>query len=225
MNEKKKYRDVQSDTIIRKSGLLKIATGTTIISSSCILYALAMRQLKNHPLQYVKNWGKGSLIFSFSFYLLNEVFHSLSKFYQIYSNFWINNSISAYVLSKVHYRYLIKTSRMKWHSAILYSHKCFASLCIFNILAESVFSTIRYIYLYDEPDIIDFINEKVNNDNDLITYVELQRNFLKPVHVINSEKKMQKMREFYKDNKSKSDEKTKVMFDLYNYYKIEFKVK
>jgi hypothetical protein len=225
MNENKKYRDVQGDAFIRKSSLLKIATGTTVISSSCILYALAMRKVKNHPYQYVKNWGKGSLVFSFSFYFLNEVFHSLSKFYQIYTNFWINNSISAYLLSKIHYRYLIKTSRMKWHSAILYSHKCFASLCVFNIIAESVISTIRYIYLYDEPDIIDYINEKIKNENDLITYVELQRNFLKPVHVINSEEKMGKMREFYKETKSKSDGKRKVMFDLYNFYKTEFKVK
>ena len=222
MNDNKKYTDVNTNRLVRKSSLIRILTGSSFVTVSCVLYSLGMKQLKNYPIQFSINWFKGSLLFSFNFFLLNEFFYSISKYFEIYSNLWIRSSISAYLLSRIFCKYLIRNSLMRWHTAILFSHKCFASLCVFNIITESCFNTIRYLYLYDEPDVIDFF-EKKQDDNIPLTFSELQNSFMKPINIINSEKKLRKLKKFYNENKIKNDGHNSLTFDLYNFYKNEYK--
>ena len=224
MNYDKKYKEINPNKLIRDSSKIRIITGTTVVTTSCILYSFAMKKLKNHPTQFCKNWAKGSLIFSFSYYTLNEFFFGISKYYQIYSNYWLNSSLSAYILSRVFYRHLIKNSLMRWHSAILFSHKCFASLCVFNILFELSFQTLRFLYLYDEEDVIDILDKKIKEQSNF-DFNDVQEIFMGPIHIFNSENKINKIRKYIAENKIKlKNNKDSITFDLYNYYKYEYKI-
>lgn len=222
MNEKK-YKDADAERIVRKSAPIRVILGTLTVTSSCILFSMAMRSVKNYPNTYVTNWAKGSLVFSLAFYTLNEALLSFCKYYSIYTNFWINSTISAYVLSKFHYRYLIKTQQMRWHSAILYSHKCFAFLCVFNILTEGWLSFCRYVYFYDEPDVIDFMKTRMSDIKNPVTFEELQSNLITPYHIINSDRKKESLKEFYYKNSILPDGRRKLTIDMYDYYKYQFK--
>ena len=83
MNDNKKYTDVNTNRLVRKSSLIRILTGSSFVTVSCVLYSLGMKQLKNYPIQFSINWFNGSLLFSFIFFLLNEFFYSISKYFEI----------------------------------------------------------------------------------------------------------------------------------------------
>jgi len=216
MYTKNNLKDISSESIIRKSSKIRIIGGTILTTSICTLYAVSVAKYRTLGNKFILNWLKGSLIFSFGFLSLNECIYSLSKYYNIYNNIWIGYSISGYLLSKMHYRRLIRYHNYKWYSAILYSHKCFASLTCSFIVIDYIIDTLRLIYLYDEDDIFD-IYEKMFRNNKNITLMDIKDQFMKPIHIINSEEKKRKISEeviLYKElhPKNKLD-----IVDLYGY--------
>jgi hypothetical protein len=190
-----KYADASNSnkTVFRQSALARILLGTCATSTICILYSLAHARYRKFDISFVKNWIKGGLTCSFLFYTGNEMLLALSKYYQFYTNFWINYSLLAYYLSKLHYKYLIRNRMIKWFEAIQYSHKIFLYFLTANLVIEFVIFLTREFYLYDEPDILDKL-KNIKENKTPFTYSLLEENFMKGVHIINSEEK----REFIK---------------------------
>jgi hypothetical protein len=86
-----------------------------------------------------------------------------------------------------------------------------------------MFSMLRYIHLYDEPDVIDFMKERMESVDNPVLFEELQKDFLRPVHIFNSDKKKEKLKQFYKENQFTDKGKRRITVDFYNFYKYEFK--
>ena len=216
--ELNKYKDGTNNRIIRKSALIRIILGTASTTTICLIYSFTHARYRNLEKTFIKNWFKGSLITSLSFYILNEALIISTKFLNIYSNFWINYTLICYYLSKIHYRYLIRNNIMKWYNAIRYSHKCFLYFCIFNLSIEMILFTIREAYLYDEEDVIDRLNRFLNKSEAkyLLSYDDIVENFISPVHVLNNLNKVSNINTYMKENPNGSRINT---IDLYEYYK------
>lgn len=193
------YKDSSKDYLFRNSTLLRISLGTLTTTSVSLLYALAHARYRKFEFKFVKNWFKGGFIFSFLFYTGNEIIFAFSNYYKLYTNFWINYTGLAYFLSKMHYRYLIRNHMMKWYIAIKYSHKIFLLFLVVNLLIEFLIFLTREIYLYDEKDVFDVLKEKYmdrisDNPNFNMTYKDVEENFMKPFHVLNSKEKIKKIK-------------------------------
>jgi hypothetical protein len=216
----KTVKDATSNRIIRKSALTRITIGTLTCTGLCFLYAISHAKYRHLDYRFIGNWVKGSLVFSFGFYSLNEALWAGFKYYNLYTNYWINYSLSAYYLSKVYYRYLIRNHIMPWYTAIKTSHKYFLYLCVFNLIIESLIYIKREIELYDEEDIIDIWIKKRNSLNDtddkiqIDSYDELEAMFRKPIHIFNSKKKKDKLIKYMKEKDDDSN-----VIDLYEFFK------
>lgn len=230
----KMFQDISKKKLIRKSSYVRILLGTFTATTIGLVFSLAHAKYRNFNFSYVKNWVKGSCIFSFLFYTGNEIMFTSANLFKIYTNFWINYSLLAYYLSKFHYRYLMKNRMMKWYNAIRYSHKCFLYFLVINLSLELIIFLIREIRLYDYPDLFDEIRENygknsnrnitsdnpVNTNKNEMTYYVIQNLFMKPFHVFNSKEKMNII-ESHKSYKKRSNNfflKIKTV-DLYNLYK------
>lgn len=196
----KTFKDVSKENILRQSAVLRICLGTFTTTTVSLFYALAHAKYRRFDFSFVKNWFKGSFAFSFMFYTGNEFIFSLTNFHRIYTNFWINYTALAYCLSKMHYRYLIRNHMMKWYQAIKYSHKVFLLFLILNLIIELFIYLTREIYLFEEADVFDILKEKFIDKNSMepnykMTYNDLENNFMKSFHVLNSKEKVKKIKE------------------------------
>jgi hypothetical protein len=193
-SNKIQYVDVSKKNFFRNSAISRIVLGTLSTTSICLFYSLAHAKYRNFPFSFVKNWLRGSFSFSLLFYTQNEALVSICNYFNVYTNFWVNYTLIAYTLSKVHYRYLIRNNQMKWYLAIKYSHKCFLYLLVFNLMIELGIMLNKEIYLYNEPDLFDIVNEKFKdkngNPNFNMTYDDLEENFMKPFQLFNSREKI-----------------------------------
>ena len=216
MNERK-LKDINSESLARKSWKIRILGGTLLTTSICTLFAVSVSKYRSLGNKYVFNWIKGSLVYSFSFLTLNESIYSLSKYYNIYNNTWIGYSFSGIYLSKVFYRQLIRYHNYRWYSAILYSHKCFGTLTCSFIILDYIIDTLRMIYLYDEDDIFDLYITKMK-DNKNVTFEDVKELFMKPVHIVNSEEKMIKLRNEVIKYKELNPKIKLNIVDLYGYF-------
>lgn len=216
----KNVQDGSENRLVRKSAITRIILGTITCTGCSVLYALAHAKYRNLDFQFVKNWLKGSLVFSSSFYTLNEGLLAVTKYYGVYTNFWINYSVVCYFLSKVHYRYLIRNHMMKWYMAIKYSHKCFLYFLVANLFIELIVYLFREIQLYDGEDIFDIVKNKYmdenGNPNFDMTYDEIEKVFRAPWYLLNSADKVRVMRKHMRENPNHSHIKT---IDLYELYK------
>ncbi len=93
---------------------------------------------------------------------------------------------------------------MKWYAAIKYSHKCFLLFLVVNLILELFVFLTREIYLFDEKDVFDTLKEKFsdknsNQPNFEMTYQDLENNFMKSFHIVNSKEKVKKIKEFLKE--------------------------
>ena len=158
--QSKVFKDISKETIFRKSAVTRILIGTLASTTISVFYALAHARYRKFELSFVKNWFKGGFTFSFMFYSGNEVLFSVANFYKIYTNFWLNYTAVAYLLSKIHYRFLIRNHMMKWYAAIKYSHKCFLLFLVTNLTFELLIYLTKEIYLFDEKDVFDILKEK-----------------------------------------------------------------
>jgi hypothetical protein len=217
-NIKKDYIDSNKHRLLRKSALSRIILGTLTCTGISVLYATAHAKYRKLDASFIINWLKGSTIFSFSFYTLNEGMFSLSKYYGIYTNFWLNYTIVAYYLSKVHYRYLIRNHIMKWYNAIRYSHKCLLYLCVFNMIIEMGIYLVREIQLYDDEDVFDYIKQNFmehNKPSFNFTFKELQEHFMKSFHVLNSSDKVKHIKKYMREHPNNSRIETVDLYELY----------
>jgi hypothetical protein len=229
--DKYKLIDSSKKSLFRKSSLMRMILGVTSTTSICFLFSLAHARWRNFHFSYVKNWIKGSFCFSLLFYTGNELIFAASNFYNLYTNFWINYTILAFILSKVHYRYLIRNNRMKWYEAIKYSHKCFLYFLVINLVIDLFIKLNREIYLYQEKDLFDIVREKykdpvTNTPNFDMTYGEFEELFMKSFHIFNSNEKNKLIRRNLKTNRRNDINKSvfsKFMVlktvDLYELYK------
>ena len=81
------YKDSNKERLLRKSALPRIIIGTLSTTTICLIYSYAHARYRNLDNSFIKNWLKGSLLASSSFFVLNESFIVFSKYYGIYSNF------------------------------------------------------------------------------------------------------------------------------------------
>jgi hypothetical protein len=216
---KKDYIDGNQNRLFRKSALPRVIVGTLTCTGVSVLYAIAHAKYRKLDTSFIINWLKGSTIAGFSFYTINEGLFALSKYYRVYTNFWLNYSITAYYLSKLHYRYLIRNHMMKWYSAIRYSHKCFLYLCVMNMVLEFGIYLVREVQLYDDEDVFDFIKQNYMEDGKAsfnFSFNELQDNFMKAFHVINSSDKVRFVKQYMREHPNHSKINT---IDLYELYK------
>jgi len=209
-SQSKAFIDTSKENLFRQSALMRILLGTFTTTTISIFYALAHARYRKFELNFVKNWVKGSFTFSLMFYTGNEVLFSITNFYKIYTNFWLNYTVLAYFLSKIHYRFLIRNHMMKWYTAIKYSHKCFLLFLVLNLTIELFIYLTKEIYLFDEKDVFDILKEKYTDKfsedpNFDMTYKEIEDNFMKTFHIINSKEKIKKIKEHIsKKNQEKS---------------------
>jgi hypothetical protein len=227
----KSFKDISRENLFRKSAFLRISLGTLTTTTISIFYALAHAKYRKFEFGFVKNWLKGTFTFSFLFYTGNEIIFSISNFYRVYTNFWINYTGLAYFLSKIHYRYLIRNHMMKWYQAIKYSHKVFLLFLVVNLILELLIFLTREIYLFEESDVFDNIREKFidthsNKPNFNMTYKDLEDNFMKSFHVINSKEKVKKIKEHLKKKNEKNfDSLEEYLNHKTNKHGSEFKIK
>lgn len=73
------------------------------------------------------------------------------------------------------------------------------------------------IYLYDEDDIFDLYITKMK-DNKNVTFEDVKELFMKPVHIVNSEKKMIKLRNEVIKYKELNPKIKLNIVDLYGYF-------
>lgn len=226
-NEKEIF-DTSQNKIFRKSSLGRIILGTIGTTTCCFFYSFCLARYKNYSFSFIKNWIKGSLCFSFLFYTSNEFLFSLSKFYSIYTNYWINYTAICYFLSKMHYRYLIRYHSIKWYNAIKYSHKCFLYMCVINLILETFIYLTREIYLFSEDDIFDIVHQKFydenNNPNYNLSYEDVEKNFMKSFHIINSQSKMKRIEKYIYEKKLEDKDNNRNnsninTINLYDFYK------
>jgi hypothetical protein len=216
---KKDYIDGNLERFFRKSAISRVIIGTTVCTGVSVLYAVAHAKYRKLDTSFIINWLKGSTVAGLSFFSLNELFFASSKYFKIYTNFWINYTFIAYYLAKVHYRYLIRNHRMPWYSAIKYSHKCFLYLCVGSMLIELIAYIIREVQLYDDEDIFDILSERFMKDGRAsfnFGYDELCEHFLKSFHVVNSSDKVRDIKRYMREHPNESKINT---IDLYEFYK------
>jgi hypothetical protein len=219
-NLKKDYIDSNKNNLFRRSALPRIMIGTISSTTIAVLYACAHAKYRKLEISFVANWLKGSSIASLSFYSLNEGLLAATKYYNVYTNFWINYSFICYYLSKVHYRYLIRNHIMKWYNAIRYSHKCFLYFCVFNLIIELGVYLYREVELYDDEDVFDYIklnlmeNGRPSFKN--FTFKDLSDYFMTGFHVLNSSDKSKQLRRYMRENPNGSKVET---IDLYEFYR------
>jgi hypothetical protein len=219
INIRKDYIDGNKNRIFRNSAGVRIVLGTIACTGVSVLYACAYAKYKKLDTSFIINWLKGSALAGFGFYTSNEALFALSKYHRIYTNFWINYTLTCLWLSKAFYRFLIRNNIMKWYNAIRYSHKCFLYLCVINLIFEFGVYLFREVQLYDDEDIFDTIREKFMRNGLAecnFTYRDLEENFMKSFHVLNSPGKVKDVKRYMKDNPNNSKINT---LDLYEYYK------
>jgi hypothetical protein len=207
----KTFKDMSKEKIFRQSAILRIFLGTFTATTISIFYALAHAKYRKFDFSFVKNWLKGSFAFSFMFYTGNEIIFFFANFHRIYTNFWINYTALAYILSKIHYRYLIRNHMMKWYQAIKYSHKVFLLFLVLNLFIEIFIYLTREIYLFEEADVFDILSEKFIDKNSKepnfnLTYKDLENNFMKSFHILNSKEKVKKIKEYMKNQNQENFE-------------------
>ena len=137
----------ESESILRPSATPRIMLGTLTTTSFATLFAHSVCMYKDFPKSYVFNMFRGSFVFSLLYFSINESLFCASRYFNVYSNYWSNYSIAAYLCSKLHYRYLIRHNYLKWHEAILYSHKLFLTLCVASLFIEAFLQFIRTLHL------------------------------------------------------------------------------
>ncbi len=216
-SQAKSFKDTSKENFFRHSALTRILLGTLATTTISVFYALAHARYRKFELSFVKNWFKGSFTFSLMFYTGNEILFSITNFYKIYTNFWLNYTAVAYFLSKIHYRFLIRNNMMKWYTAIKYSHKCFLLFLVVNLTFELIIYLTREVYLFDEMDVFDILKEKYTNKfsddpNFDMTYKEIEDNFMKSFHVVNSKEKIKKIKQHIG---KKNEEKCKTLEEYF----------
>jgi hypothetical protein len=209
------YKDSSKNRLIRKSAAARILIGTISTSTFCVIYSYAHARYRNLDYTFMINWLKGSLIASSLFYTTNEGLLVITKYYGMYTNFWINYSLICYMLSKVHYRYLIRNNVMKWYNAIRYSHKCFLYMCVLNLIFELSIYLTREAYLYDGEDVFDRLSIMIKNNEELNSET-LRENFLSSYHILNNSEKINRIKKYIDQHPTNSKIKS---IDLYDFYK------
>ena len=99
----------------------------------------------------------------------------------------------------------------------MYSHKCFGALVCSFIVLDYIIDTLRMIYLYDEEDIFDIYKDKIKGQNE-ITYNDIKNNFMKPVHILNSDAKIRMISEEVIRYKKMNPKNKLNILDLYSYF-------
>lgn len=216
-----KLKDNSKNKIIRPSSFTRITLGTFFSSSSCFIYSLIFAKLKKLDHVFVRKYLKGSFLLSLGFFGLNEIVYSTSKYFGIYSNFFINYSITSYIMSKFFYRHLIRNHYMQWDKAIKYSHKCFLIFCVFISALELMVYLYREIHLFDGDDFFDYFEKKLKNKNDHITFKDIENNFMCSFHILNNPEKRKLLDKYIyensRDGKTKNDKYQTV--NLYKFYR------
>lgn len=201
-----KLKDKSKDKLIRPSCYARIILGTFFTSSSCLIYSLIFAKLKKLDHSFVKNYLKGSLVLSFGFFGLNELIYSSQKYFGIYSNFFINYSITSYIMSKFFYKHLMRKHYMQWDKAIKYSHKCFLIFCVLISFIELMVYLYREIQLYDGEDLFDYIEKITKSENkEQITFKDIENNFMCSFHIFNNPEKRKQIDKYIIENSERSD--------------------
>ncbi len=214
----KKLKDNSNNRLIRKSAISRLTLGTFFTTSSCFIYSIIFTKLKKLEPSFIKNYTKGSFLLSFAFFSLNETIFSTSKYFGIYSNFFINYSLTSYFISKYFYRYLMRNSIMEWDKAIKYSQKCFLIFCVLICSLELFVYLYREIHLYDGQDIFDYFEKKIIEDKDHITFKDIEDNFMNGFHIMNSPDKRRLIDKYILENTD--DNQNMRRFKSVNMYKF-----
>ncbi len=195
-----KLKDNSKDKLIRPSCFTRIVLGTFFTTSSCFIYSLIFAKLKKLDHTFIRNYLKGSFLLSSGFFTLNEILFSTTKYFGIYSNFFINYSLTSYILSRLFYKHLIRNHYMPWDKAIKYSHKCFLIFCVLISALELLIYIYREIQLYDGEDIYDYFEKKALNGGDPITFNDIEVNFMSGFHILNNPEKRKMIDKYIYEN-------------------------
>lgn len=212
-----KLKDNSKNKLIRPSCLTRIVLGTFLTTSSCFIYSIIFAKIKRLDHFFVKNYLKGSLLLSFGFFSLNEAIFSTTKYFGIYSNYFVNYSLTSLIMSRIFYKHLIRKNLMQWDKAIKYSHKCFLIFCVLISSMELIIYLFREIQLYDGEDVFDFFEKKLKDNSDPITFKDIEDNFMSSFHILNSPEKRKMIDKYIMEN---SEGEVKKKFKTVNMYKF-----
>lgn len=214
-------KDNSKNRLIRGSCFTRIVLGTFFTTSSCFVYALIFARLKKLDRSFINNYIKGSLLLSLGFFSLNESLYSASKYCGIYSNFFLNYSLTSYIMSRKFYKYLIRNNHMQWDKAIKFSHKCFLFFCVIVSSLELYVYLYREIQLYDGEDIFDYFEKNMRDSNQPVSFKEIENNFMSSFHILNNPEK-RKLIDAYINDSNDPSKKYKT-FNLYKYFRDQNK--
>jgi len=212
-----KLKDKSKNKIFRPSCLTRVILGTFFSTSTCLIYSLIFAKLKKLDHNFVRNYIKGSFLLSLGFFSLNETIFSASKFFGLYSNFFINYSITSYIMSKIFYRHLIRKNMMQWDKAIKYSQKCFLIFCVLICSFEFMIYLYREIELYDGEDFLDYFQKKLKDNNENITFRDIESNFMSSFHILNNPEKRKLIDKYILENNDDENRKNYKTVNLYKF--------
>lgn len=217
-----KLKDNSKNKIIRPSYVTRILLGTFFTTSSCFIYSIIFAKLKKLDHLFIKNHLKGSFLLSLCFFSLNELVFSTTKFFNLYSNFFINYSITSFTMSRIFYKHLIRNNYMQWDKAIKYSHKCFLIFCVLISALELLIYLYREIQLFDGEDFFDYFEKKrlKNNENSAISFKDIESNFMSSFHIFNNPEKRKLIDQYVYENSDKDHINGNRKFKSVNLYKF-----
>lgn len=218
----------------RKSAIARMLLG--IGTSSVLSFLINLSYTNYHKLNliYMIKNQKQYFCLIVGYYTFIENIQGLFNWHQLYTNFWINSTISGYFCFKLYYRYLIKYTSTQWYSALVLSQKLCLMLVCYNIFYESIFEIKKEILTYSKEDILDltehlYSNNKYNKDNreqeikTIMYNYKLNNNFI----VLNSKNKRKLLEDYINklsDLKS-INVKTVDMASFIDYYHINKHIK
>ncbi len=229
-----KLKDKSKTTIIRPSGFTRILLGTFFTTSSCLIYSIIFTKLKKLDHSFIRNYLKGSFLLSFGFFSLNEFVFSTAKIFGLYSNFFLNYSITSYAMSRIFYKHLIRNHYMQWDKAIKYSHKCFLIFCVCISAMELIIYIYREVQLYDGEDFFDYFDKKLNKSNENtddngepITFKDIESNFMSAFHIFNNPEKRKMIDQYvleqsYIEDRNNNNNRRYKTVNLYQFFRDKY---
>ncbi len=204
------YHNEQSTRLLpnkyyfRQSAVSRALLGTFFTSTTGILINLAFIKLKKLPSSiFIKNIKQITSL-SFFYFSTNELTFAWFNFNNLYTNYWVCYTISAYISYRLYYLFLIKSRSSQWFISVLYSQKICMMMLTYSLIIESVLELLKESITYDEPDILDKIDYLFDNKGRVKVSPEDFKEELPLVIFLNSEKKRRNLASFISDQTGKN---------------------